>query len=224
MTRQALAHKKSGRWLRNCFIFVACVLYFSVSEQVNAAEECVALYKTVSVRHTEATQQLKPDSDAFYRRMHDLENALFSALQKCPQHPLLFTLMAENQIALKNYQLANAYAQKAFQQKPDLWQTNHVLGTVLVMQQKYEKGLPLLKRAVQIAPQRFALHFNLCSSYVLSGRYKLAVEICSHLLKQKGHDLHGETYLQRSQAYKALDKIKLANEDLSRSQSFSKSR
>lgn len=224
MARQELVHKTSGRWLRSCFIAVACVLYFSESEEVNATEECAGLYKTISAWHTEATQQLKPESDAYYRRMHELEKALFSALQKCPQNPLLFTLMAENQIAFKNPQLANVYAQKAYQQQPELWQTNHVLGTALVMQQKYEKGLPLLKRAIQIAPQRSALHFNLCSSYVLSERYKQAVQTCSSLLKKKGHKLHGETYLQRSLAYKALDKIKLAGEDLSRSQSFSKSR
>jgi len=224
LARRELAHIKSGRWLWGYSIAAACILYLSDSEQVNAAEECADLYKAISAQHTEATHKLKRDSDAFYRSMHELENALFSALQQCPQHPLLFTLMAENQIAFNNHQLANVYAQKAHQQQPDLWQTNHVLGTTLVMQQKYEKGLSLLKRAVQIAPQRSALHFNLCSSYVLSGRYQQAVETCSSLLKKKGHELHAEIYLQRSLAYKALDKISLADEDFSRSRAFSKNR
>ena len=185
---------------------------------IEAAEskKCLAMYKAISAQHTTAMRDLPQEGDQYYRRLHELEDQLFKALEQCPQDSLLFTLMAENQLALNNIQLAFLYAQKAYEQQPRLWQTNHALGTAYLRQQEFQQGLPLLEKATQLAPANPALQFNLCSSYVAAGRHQQAIEACSEVIQLNDEQLHGPAYYQRSQAYEALGKQQQAEADLRR--------
>ena len=161
MRWQIAAHHQAI--LRGYFIaIVGCAGFFPALGQTTETDKCLSLYEAISARHTTAIRDLPHESPEFFSRMHELEDELFTAMQQCSQHPLLFSLMAENQISLNNIQLAHIYASKAYQQRPDLWQTNHALGTALIMQQEYARGLSYLEKAVQIAPDRPALYFNLC--------------------------------------------------------------
>ena len=188
--------------------------------QASEKDQCLEFYEAISAEHTKSLRSLEHDTPAFYSRMHDLEDELFYALEQCPKHPLLFSLMAENQISLNNLQLANLYASKAQYKRPDIWQTNHALGTVLVMQQKYQRGLLLLERAFELAPQKRALHFNLCSSYVVAKEYEKALTTCTQLIELNDQELTEAAYFQRSLANRALGKIEQADKDLAKAQSF----
>lgn len=217
MQQQLATHRKRG-W--RFIAVIGGMLFFALPGQANEGNQCLGFYEAISARHTKALSSLAHDTAAFYRRMHELEDELFNALGQCPKDPRLFSLMAENQISLNNLQLARLYASKAHQQRPDLWQTNHALGTVLVMQKRYKHGLPLLEKALQIASHKPALHFNLCSSYVVAEHYAQALAACSRLLDLKGHELHGPAYYQRSLAYRALGKNQQADADLAKARSI----
>lgn len=214
--RQQAGIRYIGRLI--CCLTVVSGLAGSFPALSSAAEtdRCLDLYETISDRQATAIRDLEHGSPEFFKRIHELENELFVALEQCYQDPLLFSLMAENQVSLNNIQLAYIYASKAQQKRPDLWQTNHALGTALFMQKKYLQGLAFLEKAVQIAPNRSGLHFNLCSSYVAAEQYQQALKSCSTLLALKDHQLHGSVFYQRSLAYKALGKNKQAESDLSK--------
>lgn len=174
---------------------------------------CLDLYQQLSNQHSEILSTTRHDSSEFQYRMHELEDALFKALQQCKQDPLLFSVMVENQVALGNLQLAHLYAVRAHRQRPQLWQTNHALGSTLCMQKDYQQGIPLLEQAVELAPGRPGLVFNLCSTYVSAQRFRQAIDACSNLLNMEQHALSGPAYLLRSQAYQALGETGKASAD-----------
>ena len=215
--RQFVLHCKSG-FLRRSLSITGLAIFLITTVFADQAEDCHSLYKTIAARQTQQVGTLLAGSNEYFQHINTLENDIFAALEQCPQDPLLFTLMAENQIAHQNFQLASIYAKRAYQQHPDIWQTNHTLGTALFMLKQYKKGLVLLDKAVKLAPQKPVLLFNLCSSLVAASHHEKAVTICSKLLKQKSHQMHRSAYQQRSLAYRALGKTKLADSDLQNAQ------
>lgn len=190
------------------FIFLAGIITFSHGE-----ERCQHIYYDLSstLDRTLATQI--QDTAAYYDALHAVEDELFSAFNQCRDNPLLLTLMGEIQISLGNLQLAYLYAQKAMSRDGAYWQTFHLLGTTLCMQERFTEGLPHLEQAARLAPEKAVLQFNLCSTYVTAKKYDAAIKSCTALLQRRDHELYGPVYFLRAQAYQALGKPKLAKQD-----------
>lgn len=177
------------------------------------AMDCKAEYSALSKEHADTIAQTKTGTPPYFNALHAIENKIFTAFQHCPKDPLLFTLMGEVQISLGNLQLAGIYAKKAFNWDQDVWQTHHLLGTTLAMQEDYATGLKHLEKAAEIGNDRPELVFNLCSTYLAAKEYKNAIETCTEVIQRNDHQLHGPTFHIRGQAYEALKMVEKANRD-----------
>lgn len=179
----------------------------------NEKPGCEQIYQQLSIQHNEAIAQHTENSSAYFQALHTLEDKLFIVFKTCPDNALLFTLMGETQISLGNIGLAYLYARKALRLDSTLWQTQHLLGTTLCMQQNFTEGLPYLEQATTLAPDRPALLFNLCSVYHRAEKFEQAVATCSKLLERRDHRLHGPAFYLRGQSYQALGKTIRAKQD-----------
>ena len=179
-------------------------------------KQCTSLYEELSDKHNTVLANIARDDPSFNERMHKLEDELFKALDQCKRDPLLFCVMVENQVSLGNIQLAHVYASQAYNRRPEIWQTNHALGTTLCMLNDCDKGITFLEKAVEIEPHRPALVFNLCSTYLNNKQFQRAVDTCTNLLAMKQHQLHGPAYFLRSLAYQELGKSQKARSDYNR--------
>ena len=199
---------------------LALFFYIQVSSTyaVNHADSCNNKYENLSKQHTAAIMHNTEGTPAFFNALHSVEEKIFISFQHCPKDPLLFTLMGEVQISLGNLQLASIYANKAFNWNSTIWQTHHLLGTTLSMQEQYEKGLIHLEQAADMAKDKAILIFNLCSTYLAAKAYEKAIKVCTKLIQRKDHELHGPAFYIRSKSYHALDKTELAKQDLKKAQ------
>lgn len=204
------------------FAFLLLLAFILDHQQVMADSktDCPSEYEKLSAAHTQILEQHEEGSPSFFAALHEIENTLFGVFEQCPQDPLLFTLMGEVQISLGNLQLATLYAQKAYGWNDALWQTQHLLGSALAMQEQYQQGLPHLEKALAIAGDKPELLFNLCSTYLAAQQYEKSVEACTRLIQQKDHKLHAIAYHIRGQAYKALNMDKKARQDLVNAQAL----
>lgn len=206
-------HRYSTRLLH---VFLMLLVFTSLNNLLLADEQvfdCMKEYESLSAKHTAAIAREKPDTQPYFKLLHGIEDEIFPALQNCPENPLLFTLMGEVQISLGNLQLAELYARKAISQDQDIWQTNHLLGITLSMQNKYTAGITYLEKATKISNNKPALVFNLCSTSLAAKKYQQAVTHCSNLIDRNDHQLHASAYHIRSQAYKALAMDKKSKRD-----------
>lgn len=176
--------------------------------------DCMKQYKSLSGKHSAAISRTKPGTISYFKTLHGIEDDIFGAMQNCPQDTYLLSLMGEVQISLGNTQLAELYAKKAIGQNPDIWQTNHLMGKALSMQNKYDVGISYLEKAVNINNTKPALFYNLCSTSLAAKKFKLAVKHCSSLIGRNDHQLHASAYHIRSQAYKALGMQEKSKHDL----------
>ena len=175
--------------------------------------DCKAEYDKLSGTHTKILEDHEAGTSAFFESLHEIENKLFTAFEVCPKNVLLFTLMGEVQISLGNVQLATLYARKAYDWDATIWQTHHLLGSALSMQDEYKEGLAHLEKAVDIGNNKPELLFNLCSTYLAAGQYNNAVTTCTKVIEQKGHKLHAPAFHIRGQAYEALNITRKAEQD-----------
>jgi tetratricopeptide (TPR) repeat protein len=203
--------------LNNAVTVIVLLVAWSLDAQKVLAStsqaECQSEYNKLSDAHTRILEQHEEGSPSFFEALHEIENTLFTAFQRCPKNPLLFTLMGEVQISLGNIQLAALYAQKAYGWDDNIWQTHHLLGSALAMQENYQEGLVHLEKAAALASDKPELLFNLCSTCLAAKKYEQSVEYCSRLIELKNHKLHAPAYHVRGQAHKALNMDKKAKQD-----------
>lgn len=149
------------------------------------------------------------DPTAFKRAIVALDHAL----QKCPDHAGLVTLMAQAKLAVGNNTEAYHYAQRAVLLNASDWEANHTLGTVLTLMGDYNQGLPYLDKAVIGAPKqyRYNVLVNYCSSLEMAKRYQATVDACTEAIKIRND--HGATFYIRARAYQELGDKKLAERD-----------
>lgn len=175
--------------------------------------DCQLIYLSKSKKLDSILKQNTPDPDNYFNTLHNFETQLFDSLASCPDNPRLYTLMGEVQIALNNLQFALLYARKAMKLDGNYWETYHLLGNTLCMQDQCKQGLTYLEKAAELAPEKPELVFNLCNTYVLSKLYQKAVSKCSQVLARKDHQLHGPTYYLRGKAHQALEMTSKARQD-----------
>ncbi len=207
-----------------CLLVVFFFIHITSVSATNHADSCANEYKKLSKQHADNVTQHKHGSSPYFKSIHKIEDHIFVAFQSCPKDALLFTLMGEVQISLGNLQLANIYAKKAFRFDDSVWQTHHLLGTTLSMQGQYEKGLKHLVKAADLAKDKPVLVFNLCSTYLTARQFKNTIQACTNLIQRKDHQLHGPAYHIRGQAYMAIKKTELAQDDFNKAKTHGHSR
>ena len=198
--------------LSSAFLLLT-VMLLPGNRAVHGANNCLSEYNRLSAQHADVVSQHPEDTPAYYEAMHAIEDTLFVVFKDCPKNALLFTLMGEVQISLGNVQLAGLYAQKAYGWDNSIWQTNHLLGSTLAMQENYKEGMRYLEKAAELGGDKPELLFNLCSSYLAAQNYKNAISTCSKLIARKDHKLHGPAYHIRGQAHLKLTMDKQAQQD-----------
>lgn len=176
---------------------------------------CSALYDHFNSRHAQTmVAKAMISGQLFNEALWAVEDGMFIALQRCPGNGLLFSLMAEVQLALGQAPFAVAYGRRAVELDASVWQTNYALGTALCMAGDCPSGLDYLRQADKLEPTNLRLQLNLCSAYVWAGQHEQAFESCSAIIKTKDKDVLAQAYYLRSQANSALGKQQQATEDL----------
>jgi len=178
-----------------------------------SADACETSYETLTNKHDQIISANEQGSAQYTDALHGLEDELFTAYRPCRDNVKLLTLMGEVQISLGNPQLAHRYALKAMSLDGQYWQTLHLLGTSLCMQEQYAEGLKYLRQAASLAPVKPGLLFNLCSAYFAAQRHEESIQSCTELLQRKDHQLHGPAFYLRGSAYQAQNRQKLTEQD-----------
>lgn len=213
MTHSGINNSLPALILVSLCLLLPMPLLASASDIPGHQPDCLKIYRAIAKRHSKAKATLIPGAHAYFKTLHGLEDQIFHAFAQCPKDARLFSLMGEVQISLGNLQLASLYAQRAHNWNPDIWQTHHLMGTTLILQEKLDQALPFLQQAADLAEERAELRFNLCQAYVNAERYQSAITACTRLLELENHDLKGAGYHLRARAHHALDKNSLATQD-----------
>jgi hypothetical protein len=198
-------------------VFLLILLFAGTSTPLmanNPEPDCMSKYTSLNKKYTDIIARELPASPGYFRAVHGIEEAIFTAMQSCPQDTYLLALMGEVQISLGNLQLATLYARKAYGQNQGVWQTNHLMGKTLSLQDEHSKSLPYLETAARLSDHKPELVYNLCRTSLDATKYELAVKHCSSLIERDDHKLHAYAYYIRSQAYKALDMDKKSQRDI----------
>jgi tetratricopeptide (TPR) repeat protein len=100
-------------------------------------------------------------------------------------------------------------------------EASYLLGDVLLTRQQPEPAIPLLEKAVRLAPQLLEAHGALGRAYALVGRPKDAIP---HLLRSLPADADGSLRYQLARSYQAAGEAEAARRALADYQEFRKAR
>jgi predicted Zn-dependent protease len=107
--------------------------------------------------------------ETFQRRQYDQALALAErALQTDVNNPAYLHLCGAILAAAGRLDTAEEYLRKADARSPDQPPYAYDLGTLLHNERKYPEAVPVLKRAVELAPENLAARMMLARSYVFS--------------------------------------------------------
>lgn len=118
---------------------------------------------------------------------------------------------ADNVLALNN--LAFLYSQqndpralelakKAYEKAPESAAILDTYGNILVKQGQPKEGLPILEKAVGLAPQAYDIQFHLAEAYVANDNKSKAIEILESIVKAE------QDFSEKKAATSLLDKLK----------------
>ncbi len=198
-------------------ILTLLLLYgLSLSAQAN---NCDRRYDRAEHSHDALVAQ-EQGTKQFFAALDQLEDLMFESMQKCSDDARIVALMAEIQITARQGPLAQLYAKKALDINPDIWQSQHAMGSVLTLTQQYEQALQYLKRASQLAPQRTGLKLSLCRTQALAGQYAGAIKTCTDVIHSDDSEVHGLAYYLRSLAYNGLYETERAQADINKAKTL----
>lgn len=122
------------------------------------------------------------ERDLAAKRLAEAENRYRSALERQPKNPLVL-----NNLAWVSHQLkhpnALEYAERANELAPDNPSIMDTLGSILVDSGQSERGLQLLGRAAELAPQAYNVRLNFAKALVKAGRKDAARKELEALVK-----------------------------------------
>lgn len=179
------------------------------------ANNCDRRYERAERSHDALIAQ-EQGTKQFFADLDKLEDLMFESIQKCEGDARIVALMAEIQITARQGPLAHLYAKKALEINPDIWQSQHAMGSVLTLTQQYEQALVHLKRASRLAPQRTGLKLSLCRTQALAGNYAGAIKTCTDVIHSDDNTVHGLAYYLRSLAYNGLHETERAQADINK--------
>ena len=122
-----------------------------------------------------------------YEKNKQYRKAIFhynKTLNINPENIVALNNLAWNSF-LENEPEAINFSEKAYYLKPDSAPVIDTYAYILVKQGNMEKGIDLLKKAAEIAPNSNAIRLHLAEAYILNNEYQLAKQILTLLLNQK---------------------------------------
>ncbi|HZP87198.1 MAG TPA: tetratricopeptide repeat protein, partial [Burkholderiales bacterium] len=107
--------------------------------------------------------------DIVEKRYAEAEKRYQVALQRDPNNALVLNNLAWISNELKQPK-AREYAERANELAPDTPQIMDTLGSILAESGERERGLQLLGRAAELAPQAYPIRLNFAKALVKAGR------------------------------------------------------
>jgi len=194
-------------------------LLLALTSMSAMAADCDKLYQQAEQGHDALVAQ-EQGTKPFFDDLEKLESDMFKIMQDCATDARPVALMAEIQITARQAQLAQLYAQKALAINPELWQSQHAMGSVLTLVQQYDKALSHLQKASKLAPNRTGLQLSLCRTQALAGKHAKAIQTCTGIINSDEQTMHGVAYYLRSLAYNGLHETGRALKDQQKAKSL----
>jgi predicted Zn-dependent protease len=113
------------------------------------------------------------DRDVAARRFESAANRYNSALERAPDSPLLLNNVAWTRHELKRPG-ALEYAERAYELAPENPAIMDTLGAILAAGDDLERGLELLGRAAELAPQAYPIRLNFAKALLKANRKSAA--------------------------------------------------
>ena len=88
-------------------------------------------------------------------------------------------------LAEKQDKQALQYAEKAYQLKPDSVAILDTYGYILMSENRLDKSIELLEKAVELAPKVYDIHYHLAKAYHLNGNTNKAKEKLANIVSLK---------------------------------------
>ena len=175
----------------------------------NAAlsEDCEKLFHKLDKQDVSIT-----DKD-HQKKFIQMENYLFSAIEKCKTYAGMFVLMGELQIEMGQIPLSVVYGKKSVAVDGEYWRAHKLLGSAKMLNNEFNAGLNSLKKAVELNPKNINTQLNLISALIQNEKYDQALPIINSIIKKSEKESIATAYYFRSQVHKKKGLINKANKD-----------
>lgn len=200
-----------------CTVTLLFLLSIPLSGQTANCDKTAA---QIDRQHKQALAKYTPATDDYFRTLYGIEDAVFPAMQACPQNSAIMASMSELQLSLGQAPIALLYAQKALGFNPDSWQAHYAAGSAMNLLKNYAEGLVHLERASSLNPGNYSLLVNLCSSYGKNSLHNKAIVSCSLVINKGPYEIRGTAYYLRARAHHARSEIELAEQDDRKAREF----
>src|SRR4051812_43410595 len=166
-----LAEQTYRRALKKFDRAALAVRTHSILEAAGKSGEADALAEEWIRRHPQDAMMLAylADRDLAAKRYARAETLYRSALQRVPDHPLLL-----NNLAWVSQELGRSsaleYAERAHELAPDNPAIMDTLGSILTKSGQVERGLELIGRAADAAPDAYQIRLNFAKSLIKTDR------------------------------------------------------
>jgi tetratricopeptide (TPR) repeat protein len=142
------------------------------------------------------------------------------AIARAPEDPRLRLALAVALRQARDLAGARQALEELLQRDADLPEANYLLGDVLLAEQKPERALPLLERALRADPEQPHTHGALGRTYALLGR---SADAATHLKQALPADVDGSLRYQLARALQATGREEEAQQALRDYEQFKKS-
>lgn len=195
---------------RTILISLYCTLY---SNSVFSAD-CKTIFDKIDKQHYSITGNDRA------KKLIDLENDLFKAIDQCKSYSGMFVLMGEVQIDMGQIPLAVVYGRKSVELDDKYWRAHKLLGSAQMLNKESKRGLNSLKKAVTLNPDNTNTQLNLVSALVQNKKYDEALKLINSIIHKNEEGTIATAYYFRSQVYKGKGLIIEADKDAKTAQSM----
>jgi len=169
--------------------------------------DCEKLFHKLDKQHITITDNDHP------KKLIQMENYLFDAIEQCKTYAGMFVLMGELQIEMGQIPLAVIYGKKSVEVDGEYWRAHKLLGSAQMLNNESEAGLKSLKKAVDLNPKNINTQLNLISALVQNKKYDQALKLINTVIYKNEKGTVAIAYYFRSQVYKGKGLIIEANKD-----------
>jgi len=186
---------------------IILVFIFTLTPIITFAAECQTIFNKLDKQYYAITDQNR------IKKLTQLENDLFKAIEQCKTYSGMFVLMGEVQIDMGQIPLAVVYGQKAVGLDEEYWRAHKLLGSSLMLNSKAESGLKSLMKAVALQPENINSQLNLASALIQNKKYDDALKLINNIIHKNEKGTLATAYYLRSQAYSGKGLIIEADKD-----------
>lgn len=191
---------------------LSILLLFTFFSNVALAEVCEKLFYKLDKQHVSTKDK------NYKKKIIQMENDLFDAIEKCKTYAGMFVLMGELQIEMGQVPLAVVYGKKSVELDSEYWRAHKLLGSAQMLNKEFESGLNSLEKSVVLNSTNINAQLNLISALIQNKKHDQALTFINSIIQRNEKGTLAIAYYFRSKVYQAKGLITEANEDANKAQ------